>query len=70
MRRLNVRIRKVIEEIEKCDWILDPSLTDEDQQRRVFKHPDRRDRITIIGDLDEDLPPAAAGGIITNASDD
>ena len=65
-----MRIRKVIEEIEKYHWTLDPSLTNEDQERRVFKHPVRRDRITIIGDLDEDLPPAAAGGIITDACDD
>lgn len=65
-----MRIRKVIEEIEKCRWALDPSLTDESRQRRVFKHPDRPDKITIYGDLEDYLSIAAAGAIINNARED
>lgn len=62
-----MRIRKVIEEIEKYRWTPDPLLTDVSLQRWVFKHPDRPDRITIIGDLDDYLSITAAGAIINNA---
>ena len=60
-------IRRVIEEIKKCGWQEDTTMTDGYRKRWVFKHPDRRDRIAIPGDLAKDLDPHAAGGIIRAA---
>ncbi len=58
------RVKEVIKEIESDGWYL---LTRKRGSHRQFKHPEKRGRVTIAGNLNDELHPRTLARIYEQA---
>ena len=58
------RVREVIKEIENDGWCIVPR---NNGSHRQFKHPEKRGRVTIAGNLNDELHPKTLARIYEQA---
>ena len=62
-RKYNLKIREIIKLIEKDGW----HVVRQKGSHRQFKHPEKIGRVTIAGNLNDDLAPGTLNSVLKQA---